>query len=99
MDTNPNPTTDLVVSTPKLDKEGNVNLSVITSDDANKYKEVSKSLVPGDVNSILNYGIDVQNSMEKYSNEFLTSVRTFNSGEVGGLINDLLSELNYIDVD
>lgn len=37
--------------------------------------------------------------MEKYSNEFLASVRTFNSGEVGTLINDLLSELNYIDVD
>lgn len=41
----------------------------------------------------------VQNSMEKYSNEFLTSVRTYNSGEVGGLINELLTELNYIDVD
>jgi uncharacterized protein YaaN involved in tellurite resistance len=37
--------------------------------------------------------------MEKYSNEFLATVRTQNSGEVGGLINDLLTELNYIDVD
>jgi len=37
--------------------------------------------------------------MEKYSNAFLTSVRTYDSGEVGGLITDLLSELNYIDVD
>jgi uncharacterized protein YaaN involved in tellurite resistance len=37
--------------------------------------------------------------MERYSNTFLTSVRTFDSGEVGTLITDLLHELNYIDVD
>jgi uncharacterized protein YaaN involved in tellurite resistance len=37
--------------------------------------------------------------MEKYSNQFLSSVRTYNSGEVGELINNLLTELNYIDVD
>jgi uncharacterized protein YaaN involved in tellurite resistance len=91
--------TDLAVSHPRVDKEGNVDLTVVTPEDAKKYGEISKNLVPGDVNSILNYGTDVQNSMEKYSNEFLTSVRTFNSGEVGNLINDLLGELNYIDVD
>jgi uncharacterized protein YaaN involved in tellurite resistance len=83
----------------KLDKEGNVNLAVITPEDQKKYLEISKSLEPSDVNSILNYGIEAQNSMEKYSNDFLTSVRTYNSGEVGGLINELLTELNYIDVD
>lgn len=98
MEANPN-TTDQTLPSVRLDKEGNVDLSVITPDDAKKYGEISKSLVTTDVNSILNYGTEVQNSMEKYSNEFLTSVRTYNSGEVGGLINDLLTELNYIDVD
>ena len=83
----------------KLDKEGNVDLSVITVEEKLKYKEISKSLEPSDVNSILNYGVEAQNSMEKYSNDFLSSVRTYNSGEVGGLINELLTELNYIDVD
>lgn len=83
----------------KLDKEGNVDLSLITDTEKQKYTEMSKSLDPADVNSILNYGVEAQNSMEKYSNDFLTSVRTYNSGEVGGLINELLTELNYIDVD
>lgn len=83
----------------KLDKDGNVDLSVLSPEDAGKYSELSKSLNPADVNSVLNYGVEVQNSMEKYSNEFLSSVRTYNSGEVGGLINELLTELNYIDVD
>ncbi|QEC77547.1 toxic anion resistance protein [Mucilaginibacter ginsenosidivorax] len=82
-----------------LDKEGNVDLTNITPTEVQKYSEVAKALDPKDVNSILNYGTDVQASMEKYSNNFLTSVRTYNSGEVGLLINDLLTELNYIDVD
>lgn len=83
----------------KLDKEGNVNLTNITPDEQKKYGEIGKAIDPKDVNSILNYGTDVQASMEKYSNTFLASVRTYNSGEVGGLINELLVELNYIDVD
>ncbi|MEH3114184.1 toxic anion resistance protein [Pedobacter terrae] len=96
METNPNVTQAL---TPvKLDKDGNVDLEKITAEETTKYKEIGKSLEPSDVNSILNYGSDAQNSMEKYSNDFLSSVRTYNSGEVGGLINELLTELNYIDV-
>lgn len=96
METNPNNTSAL---TPvKLDKEGNVDLTTITPEEQSKYQEINKSLQPSDVNSILNYGIEAQNSMEKYSNDFLSSVRTYNSGEVGGLINELLTELNYIDV-
>ncbi|MGI4751960.1 MAG: toxic anion resistance protein [Janthinobacterium lividum] len=83
----------------KMDKDGNINLSAMTPQDEQKLGEISKAIDPKDVNSILNYGVEVQNSMEKYSNAFLTSVRTYNSGEVGGLITDLLSELNYIDVD
>ena len=83
----------------KLAKDGTVDLTMITPDEVKKYGELSKDLNPKDVNSILNYGTEVQNSMERYSNTFLTSVRSFNSGEVGTLITDLLNELNYIDVD
>jgi len=82
----------------KLDKEGNVDLTSLSAQEISKYNDLNKSLQPSDVNSILNYGADAQNSMEKYSNEFLASVRTYNSGDVGGLINELLTELNYIDV-
>lgn len=93
-------TLDISNTTPvKLDKEGNVDLTNIKPDEVKKYSEIGKAIDPKDVNSILNYGTEVQNSMEKYSNTFLTSVRTYNSGEVGGLINELLTELNYIDVD
>lgn len=83
----------------RLDKEGNVNLETLPEAEVQRLQSLGGALNPADTNSILNYGADVQNSMEKYSNDFLGSVRTFNSGEVGGLINELLTELNYIDVD
>src|SRR5437762_14309043 len=83
----------------RIDKEGNVDMTALTPEETRKYSDLGRSLQPGDVNSILNYGVDVQNSMEKYSNDFLGSVRTYNSGDVGGLINELLGELNMIDVD
>ncbi len=83
----------------RIDKEGNIDTTSLTPDETRKYTDLGRSLVPGDVNSILNYGTEVQGSMEKYSNDFLSSVRTYNSGEVGGMINDLLTELNMIDVD
>lgn len=83
----------------RLDKEGNVNLDNLNQQEIARLTQLNRELVVTDVNSVLNYGADLQSTMEKYSNDFLTSVRTFNSGEVGTQINELLTELNYIDVD
>lgn len=83
----------------RIDKEGNVDLNNLNQNEIDKLSQLNRSLVVTDVNSVLNYGADLQSTMEKYSNDFLNSVRTFNSGEVGAHINDLLTELNYIDVD
>ncbi|AYN05460.1 toxic anion resistance protein [Flavobacterium sp. 140616W15] len=82
-----------------IDKDGNVNLATITETEINSYKSISNQLNENDANSILNYGADIQNAIAKQSDTFLTNVRTYNSGEVGTLINDLLTELNYVDVD
>lgn len=82
-----------------LDKEGNVNISAIPSTDIEKYKVISTQLNENDINSILNFGADIQQSIAKQSDTFLTNVRTYNSGEIGGHINELLTELNYIDID
>jgi len=83
----------------RIDKEGNIDAANLTPTELQRLSDLNKNLTPSDVNSILNYGVDVQYSMEKYSNDFLSSVRTYNSGEVGNHINELLTELNYIDVD
>jgi len=86
-------------NTALIDKDGNVNLTSVTEADINNYKSITSQLNENDANSILNYGAEIQNSIAKQSDTFLTNVRTYNSGEVGTLINDLLTELNYVDVD
>ncbi|MBA9075102.1 uncharacterized protein YaaN involved in tellurite resistance [Flavobacterium gossypii] len=82
-----------------IDKDGNVNLDNATESDLSNYRSLSTQLNENDANSILNFGAEIQNSISKQSDTFLTNVRTYNSGEVGTLINDLLTELNYVDVD
>jgi uncharacterized protein YaaN involved in tellurite resistance len=82
-----------------IDKDGNVNLATISETEIASFKTVTNQLNENDVNSILNYGAEIQNSISKQSDTFLNNVRTYNSGEVGTLINDLLTELNYVDVD
>lgn len=82
-----------------IDESGNVNLACLSEEEKQKYAKLNKSLVVTDINSISNYGSDLQNTMGKYSTDFLTAVRANQSGEIGGLINDLLNELGYIDVD
>lgn len=82
-----------------IDKDGTVSLEKIPQADLAQYSSISNQLNEKDVNSIMNYGADIQNSIAKQSDTFLSNVRTYNSGDVGGHINELLTELNYIDVD
>jgi uncharacterized protein YaaN involved in tellurite resistance len=82
-----------------ISKEGNVNLDQISSTDLANYQAISNQLVEKDSNSIINFGAEIQQNISKQSDTFLNSVRTYNSGEVGTHINELLTELNYIDVD
>ena len=82
-----------------INENGEINLDNLSSSDIERYNKINKSLVVTDINSIANYGSDLQNTMSKYSNDFLTAVRGSNGGEIGELITNLLSELNYIDID
>lgn len=82
-----------------IDKEGNVTLENIKETDLANYKNISNQLSEKDANSILNFGAEIQNSISKQSDVFLTNVRAQQAGDIGHLINDLLAELNYIDVN
>ncbi len=88
------PDNSLVIS-----KEGNVNLEQIPATELANYQSLSNQLNENDSNSIINFGAEIQQNISKQSDTFLNSVRTYNSGEVGSHINELLTELNYIDVD
>lgn len=82
-----------------IDENGNVNLSALSKEQIEKCSKLNKSLIVTDINSISNYGSDLQHTMTRYSNEFLSAARASQGGEVGELINSLLSELEYVNVD
>ena len=82
-----------------IDDNGSVNLSALTPSDKERYNKLTRNINVTDINSITNYGSELQTTMTKYSNDFLSAVRTHQSGEMGELINNLLVELDYIDVD
>jgi len=82
-----------------VDREGNVNLTQMQSDDRQKYEVLANSIDETNPGSIVNYGAELQKTLSNQSDSFLGNVRRSNSGEVGVLINDLLVELNYVDVD
>jgi uncharacterized protein YaaN involved in tellurite resistance len=94
-----NPVITIQENTSPIDKDGNVSLEKVQEKDLAQYTTISNQLNEKDANSILNYGADIQSSLAKQSDSLLANVRTYNTGDVGAHINELLTELNYIDVD
>lgn len=82
-----------------MDREGNVNLTQLQSEERQKYEVLANSIDEANPGSIVNFGAELQKTLTNQSDSFLGNVRRSNSGEVGGLINDLLVELNYVDVE
>ncbi len=82
-----------------VDRKGNVNLTQLQSEERQKYEVLANSIDEANPGSIVNFGAELQKTLTNQSDSFLGNVRRSNSGEVGGLINDLLVELNYVDVD
>lgn len=82
-----------------MDRDGNVNLNQIQDADRAKYEMVANSIDETNPGSIVNFGSELQKTLANQSDSFLGNVRRSNSGEVGELINNLLIELNYVDVE
>lgn len=95
----PNVSTSEALPKKVIDENGNVNISALTQEQKEKYRSLSRHLSVTDINSISSYGSDLQNAMNKYSNDLLRAVRAPQTGEIGALITHLLGELNYINVD
>lgn len=97
----PTPAQPVQNATPAVlvDREGNVNLTQLPSEDRQKYEALANSIDETNPGSIVNFGAELQKTLSNQSDSFLGNVRRSNSGEVGGLINDLLVELNYVDVE
>lgn len=93
------PATPSMSPAPLVDRDGNVNLTQLQIEERKKYETLADSIDESNPGSIVNFGADLQRTLSNQSDSFLGNVRRSNSGEVGELINNLLVELNYVDVD
>lgn len=78
---------------------GKPDLSKFSPAEIEKFKQKASVIKTDDNTSILNFGADVQTKIASTSNAFLSNVRAFDAGDIGGSITDLLTEINYIDID
>ncbi len=97
--TPPTPATPSMAPAPVVDRDGNVNLAQLQSEERRKYEVLADSIDETNPGSIVNFGAELQRTLSNQSDSFLGNVRRSNSGEVGELINNLLIELNYVDVE
>jgi uncharacterized protein YaaN involved in tellurite resistance len=82
-----------------IDENGNVDLERLTDEDKQKCAQLTRNIKSNDVNSITNYGSDLQGAMNKCSSDLISHVRAPKCGDMGTLITNLLAELDYIDAD
>lgn len=83
----------------RLDNTGKPDLSKYSAAEIAEYRKHASALTTAEPNSILNFGLELQNKLAGYSDQFLTNIRVFDAGAIGSSINDLLNEVNYIDID
>lgn len=83
---------------PIISDDGQVNVLAIKEEDKPKYNALTRNINLGDINSISSYGSELNGAMSSYSKEYLNAVRANSCGEIGTLVNNLLTELGYVDV-
>ena len=76
-----------------------IDTSMLTAEELKQVDDFSKQIDVTDSAAILNYGVGAQKKLADFSEKTLTSVRTRDMGEVGGMITDLVTELKGFDVD
>lgn len=82
------------------DKEGNVNLSLLSIEEIKECLELGKRLNVHDICSVMSYGSDIQKSMNDSSKSLLSSANKSKLGdETSEILNNLLAEVSKIDID
>lgn len=69
----------------------------LTQDELNRIKALKDSIKIDDVMSVSNYGVGVQKQLGSFSEKLLENVSTKDTGEVGELLDEMLSDINTVD--
>lgn len=80
-------------------KVTNVDTKALTVSQKERYHQITRSLVVGDLNSVNSYGSELSGVMSQNSDALLSAVRNTNGNEVTAMTTELLSQLDMIDLD
>jgi len=91
-----------IVETGKLTDEKiekTLNYDLLTKAEQKAIDEFNEKIDINDSTGILQYGIAAQEKISKFSDSVLEDVKTKNTGEVGELLADLVSQIKSFDAD
>jgi len=80
-------------------KVTNIDTKALTPVQKERYHQITRSLVVGDLNSVNSYGSELSGVMSQNSDALLSAVRNTNGNEVTAMTTELLSQLDMIDLD
>ena len=79
--------------------EKSLNYDELSKEEKEAIEEFNKKLDLTDSTQILQYGVAAQEKISKFSDSILEDVKTKNTGEVGDLLADLVSQIKAFDKD
>ena len=80
-------------------KEKSLNYDELSKEEKEAIEEFNSKLDINDAAQILQYGVAAQEKISKFSDSILEDVKTKNTGEVGNLLADLVSQIKSFDKD
>lgn len=79
--------------------EKSLNYDELSKEEKEAIEEFNSKLDINDSAQILQYGVAAQEKISKFSDSILEDVKTKNTGEVGDLLSDLVSQIKSFDKD
>ena len=79
--------------------EKSLNYDELSKEEKEAIEEFNSKLDINDAAQILQYGVAAQEKISKFSDSILEDVKTKNTGEVGNLLADLVSQIKSFDKD
>ena len=79
--------------------EKSLNYDELSKEEKEAIEEFNSKLDINDATQILQYGVAAQEKISKFSDSILEDVKTKNTGEVGNLLADLVSQIKSFDKD
>lgn len=90
-------TTEKEVTDEKI--EESLNYDALSKEEKEAVDEFNSKIDVFDATQVLQYGTPAQEKISKFSDSILEDVKTKNSGEVGDLLSDLVSQIKSFDND